>query len=80
VTGTAFETFSEFRVGYGRVYGGGIQGATPVGPARLQASAMYYRHNQQERPSLLDLNQARLHLILEIPIGRDPGLNGRGSQ
>jgi hypothetical protein len=79
-TGTAFETFSEFRVGYGRVYGGGLQGAAPVGPATVQAGAMFYKHDQQDRPSLLDLNQARLHLILEIPIGKDPGLSGRGNQ
>lgn len=80
ITGTSFETFSEFRVGSGRVTGGGLQGATPVGPARLQAGAMFYKHQQQERPSLLDFNQTRLHLSLEIPIGKDPGLAGRGNQ
>lgn len=80
VQGSAFETFSEFRVGSGRVFGGGVQGAMPVGPASLQAGAMYYKHIQNDRPSFLDLNQARLHLSLEIPIGKDPGMNGRGNQ
>lgn len=79
LTGTSFETFSEFRVGSGRVTGGGIQGATPLGPAKLQAGAMLYKHEPQERPNLLNLNQMRLHLNLEIPIGRDPGLAGRGN-
>jgi hypothetical protein len=80
VRGTAFETFSEFRVGSGRVIGGGIMGETPIGPATVQASAMLYRHTQQDRPSLLDLNQARMNLTLEIPIGKDPGMAGRGNQ
>jgi hypothetical protein len=78
--GTAFETFSEFRVGSGTVFGGGLQGATPIGPASLRAGAMYYKHLQDERPSALDFGQARLHLNLEIPIGKDPGLSGRGNQ
>ena len=78
--GTAFETFSEFRVGSGRVVGGGIVGEAPIGPATVQASAMLYKHTQQDRPSLLDLNQARINLTLEIPIGKDPGLAGRGNQ
>jgi hypothetical protein len=79
VTGTSFETFSEFRVGSGRVFGGGIQGATPLGVAKLQGGAMLYKHEQQNRPNLLDLNQTRLHLSVEIPIGKDPGLAGRGN-
>ena len=80
VQGTAFETFSEFRVGSGRVVGGGIQGALPLGPATIQAGAMFYKHTQNDRPSLLDLNQYRLHLNLDIPIGKDPGLVGRGNR
>jgi hypothetical protein len=80
IQGTAFETFSEFRVGSGQVFGGGLQGAIPLGPAHLQAGAMFYKHIQNERPSALDLNQARLHLNLEIPIGKDPGLSGGGNR
>ncbi len=80
VRGTAFETFSEFRVGSGQVLGGGIQGAMPLGPATVQAGAMIYRHTENDRPSLLDLNQARLNLTLDIPIGKDPGLVGRGNR
>jgi hypothetical protein len=78
--GTAFETFSEFRIGSGRVLGGGIQGAMPLGPATVQAGAMFYKHTHEDRPIILDLNQARLNLSLEIPIGGDPGLAGRGNQ
>jgi hypothetical protein len=78
--GTAFESFSEFTVGSGTVYGGGIQGGMPVGPAKVQANAMFYKHVQSDRPSIMDLNQARLNLILEIPIGGDPGLEGRGNR
>ena len=79
VKGTAFETFSEFRVGSGQVYGGGILGAMPIGKATFQASAMFYKHTQNDRPSLLDLNQARVNVSLEVPIGRDPGLAGGGN-
>jgi len=78
--GTAFESFSEFTVGSGTVYGGGLQGGMPLGPAKVQANAMVYKHIQNDRPSLMDLNQARLNLILEIPIGGDPGIRGRGNQ
>ena len=77
--GTAFETFSEFRVGSGEVYGGGIQGAIPLGPARVNGGAMVYKHTHDDRPSLLDLNQTRLNLTLEVPIGRDPGERGGGN-
>jgi hypothetical protein len=80
VQGTAFETFSEFRVGSGRVFGGGLNGATPLGPATVQAGAMFYKHIQDNRPSILDFNQIRFHLNLEIPIGGDPGMSGRGTQ
>lgn len=77
--GTAFETFSEFRVGSGQVMGGGLQGAIPLGPATVRGGAMLYKHTQNDRPSLLDLNQARMNLSVEVPIGRDPGLRGGGN-
>jgi hypothetical protein len=77
VQATAFETFSEFRVGSGRVLGAGLYGGTPVGPATVQAGAMFYKHTADERPTILDLNQARLHLSVELPLGSDPGLSGR---
>jgi hypothetical protein len=80
IQGTAFETFSEFRVGSGTVVGGGIVAETPIGPATLRGNAMLYKHTQSDRPSILDLNQTRMSLTLEIPIGRDPGLAGRGNQ
>lgn len=78
--GTAFETFSEFRIGSGEVVGGGIVGETPLGPANLQASAMYYQHTQNDRPSILNLDQTRFNIVLEVPIGRDPGEAGRRDQ
>lgn len=78
--GTAFETFSEFRIGSGQVVGAGILGETSIGPATLQADAMFYRHTQTDRPRILDLNQTRMHLTLELPIGKDPGMAGRGDQ
>lgn len=80
VRGTAFETFSEFRVGSGRVIGGGVQGALPLWTANLQASAMFYKHQESDQPRILDLNQARLNLILEIPIGNDPGMARGGDR
>jgi len=78
--GTAFESFSEFRVGSGRVVGGGIQGAMPLGAANVQASAMFYKHQASDQPRILDLNQARLNFILEIPIGGDPGMARGGDR
>jgi len=77
VQGTAFETFSEFRVGSGRVVGGGLVARSPLGPATLQGSAMLYKHTTKDRPSILDLNQTRIQLTVEVPIGRDPGLAER---
>jgi hypothetical protein len=77
--GTAFESFSEFTVGSGTVLGAGIQGGMPIGPAKAQINAMFYKHKQNDRPSRMDLNQARINLILEIPIGSDPGMAGRGT-
>jgi hypothetical protein len=78
--GTVFESFSEFTVGSGTVYGGGFQGSTSLGSAKVLAGAMFYKHIQNDRPSRLDLNQARLNLTVEIPFGEDPGLRGRGDQ
>ena len=78
--GTGFDSFSEFGVGSGRVLGGGLQGAMPLGSARLQASAMLYKHQQTDRPRILDLNQARLNFILEVPIGGDPGMSRGGNR
>ena len=80
IQGTAFESFSEFRIGSGQVVGGGLQGATPIRNANLQAGIMYYRHFQYERPATVDFGQTRFHVNLEIPIGKDPGLSGRGNQ
>ncbi len=80
VRATGFESFSEFGVGSGRVLGGGIHGAMPVAFARVQANAMFYKHEQSDRPGRLDLNQARLNLILEVPIGGDPGMRRGGDQ
>jgi hypothetical protein len=78
--GTLFDSFSEFRVGSGRVLGGGLEGSMPVGSARIQASAMFYNHEQTDQPQVLDLNQTRLNLVLEIPIGGDPGQKKGGGQ
>lgn len=81
VKGTAFETFSELQIGSGRVYGAGLEGAAPLGPAKIRAGAMFYKHDPQDQgPGMLDLNQARLNLSVEIPFGQDPGLSERGNQ
>ena len=80
IKGTAFESFSEFQVGSGRVIGGGLQGAMPLGAATVQGSAMLYKHQQSDRPRIMDLNQARLNLIVEIPIGSDPGMARGGDR
>ncbi len=80
IRATGFESFSEFGVGSGRVIGGGVHGAMPLGRARIQGSAMLYKHEQTDRPRILDLNQARMNLILEVPIGGDPGMRRGGDQ
>lgn len=80
LTGTAFETFSEFQVGAGRVWGGGLSAGLPLGPASLSGSFLAYKHRPVDRPGQLDLNQIRASLILEIPFGQDPGLRGRGNR
>lgn len=78
--GTAFDSFSEFRVGSGRVLGGGVEGAMPLRSARIRASAMFYKHEQSDQPRVLDLNQARLNFVLEVPFGGDPGMGRGGDQ
>jgi len=80
IRATGFESFSEFGIGSGRVLGGGIQGSMPIGSATLQANAMLYRHQQIDRPRMLDLTQTRLNFILEVPIGGDPGMNRGGDR
>jgi hypothetical protein len=78
--GTAFQTISEFSVGEGAVYGGGGDLAVPIGPAKAHGGVMFYHHNQKNRPQYLDWNQKRVTFSLEIPIGRDPGLNRRAER
>jgi hypothetical protein len=76
VNAVAFEQAEEFRIGSGRVVGGGASGDFEIRDGfRLSGGLDIYRHLFRNRPSQVDWNQARGWMALQIGFGRDPGLN-----
>lgn len=78
---TAFETISEWRVGTGRVVGGGADVTYTLRPdLRLAADAMLYRQRSNGRPAEGPWNQRRASVRLEWSVGTDPGAVARGAE
>jgi hypothetical protein len=72
--GVAFQNIYEFRVGTGRVIGGGVDvGLALRSDLRLVADAMVYRNTASEMPEFADWNQKRGSIRLEWSLGADPG-------
>ena len=72
--GVAFQNIYEFRVGTGRVVGGGVDlGLALRSDLRVVADAMIYRNTSSEMPAYADWNQKRGSLRLEWSLGADPG-------
>jgi hypothetical protein len=73
---TAFEQAEEFRIGSGRVFGGGGMADYQVRDGmRVSGGVDLYRHLFQNRPSQVDWTQTRAWMGLELGFGRDPGMN-----
>jgi hypothetical protein len=72
----AFEQAEEFRIGSGRVFGGGAAVDAELRERmRLSGGVDVYRHNYRNRPSQVNWNQTRGWMALQIGFGRDPGMN-----
>jgi hypothetical protein len=75
LTGTAFQSIYEFRVGSGTVTGVVLDGGIRLGAdLQLIADAAVYRHSGKDVPNVVDWSQRRASLRLEWTVGRDPGL------
>ena len=75
VTGTAFQQILEFRVGEGRVWGGGLTAGVDLPRrARLDGGAALYRHDPRGRATESPWNQTRVWTALSVPFGDDPGV------
>lgn len=71
--GTAFQQFEEFRVGDGRVYGGGLTlGFDVRQDTRFDGGAAVYRHTRDGAPGDRLWNQTRLWASVRYDFGRDP--------
>jgi hypothetical protein len=79
VTGTAFQQILEFRVGEGRVWGGGLTAGVDLPwRARLDGGAAVYRHDPRGRATESPWNQSRVWTSLSVPFGEDPGQTAGG--
>jgi hypothetical protein len=75
VTGTAFQSIYEFKVGSGTVTGiildGGLRLTSDL---RLAADAAIYQHIGKNEPRVVNWSQRRASLRLEWTLGSDPGM------
>jgi hypothetical protein len=75
IAATQLESLYEFRIGTGRMLGGGLDAGVRLTPAiRLMADAMLYRHTQGSGSPYSNWNQRRASVRLEWTVGGDPGL------
>jgi hypothetical protein len=78
LTGSAFQSIYEFRVGTGTVAGLVLDGGIRLGPdLQLVADAAVYQHVGKDTPNVVDWSQRRGSLRVEWTVGRDPGLAAR---
>ena len=74
LTGTAFQSIYEFRVGSGTVTGVVLDGGFTIhSDLRVVADVALYQHIGKDTPSVVDWSQRRATLRLEWSVGRDPG-------
>jgi hypothetical protein len=79
VTATAFQQILEFRVGEGRVWGGGFNfGWDLPWRARLDGGAALYRHAPRGRATESPWSQSRAWTSLSVGFGDDPGASREG--
>jgi hypothetical protein len=79
ITGSAFQSIYEFRIGSGTVTGVVLDGGIRLGPdLQVVADAAVYQHIGKDTPNVIDWSQRRASLRLEWTVGRDPGLAARG--
>lgn len=77
VFGSSFQQFEEFRVGDGRVYGGGVTGAVQLlTRLHLDGGAALYRHDRDGSPGDQLWNQARIWTSVRVEFGQDPARPG----
>jgi hypothetical protein len=75
VNGTAFQQILEFRVGEGRVWGGGLTAGLDLPwRARVDGGAALYRHAPQGRATGSPWNQTRVWTSLSVAFGDEPGV------
>jgi hypothetical protein len=73
VIGTASQQILEFRVGEGRVFGGGLTAGIDLpSRARLDGGAALYRHAPEGRATESPWNQTRVWTSLSIAFGDEP--------
>jgi hypothetical protein len=70
----------EFRVGTGRIYGAGLDGAVRLAPdVRLVMDAALYQHTLTNGAPGPDWTQRRAAVRFEWTVGRDPGMPAGGA-
>jgi len=75
VTGTAFQSIYECKVGSGTVTGIILDGGLRLTPdLRLAANAAIYQHIGKNEPRVVNWSQRRASLRLEWTLGSDPGM------
>jgi hypothetical protein len=82
VAATQMQSIFEFRIGTGRMLGGGLDFGWRLSPAvRVAGDAMLYQHRQSADSPFNNWTQRRASLRLEWTMGGDPGLRtgARGS-
>lgn len=75
LAGTSMQSLFEFRIGTGRMLGGGLDFGWRLTPVvRIAGDVMVYRHRQSSDSPFMNWTQRRGSVRLEWTMGGDPGL------
>lgn len=75
--GVALEQIYEFRLGTGRVVGGGVESTLRIAQdLRIAADVLVFRNSGEDRQQLANWNQRRASIRLEWTLGSEPGFRG----